>query len=484
MKLTIKNITVLLAFVSLIFSCDTNNEETGYLPASYESPKSFTLDVVPASVVDNEFDVQYTPSAAGKGHYVVLPASASAPSSTQVYNQSVSGSLAGGSFEVDGSTPVTFKAENLFGGYEYTAYAIHESNDNFISEGVSSVSFTTTNTLAPSIIGFGPGHQTGGHDFNDQSITIAFNEPVKYVAGSPLNFTLWVNGIGPVDQFVLTDPAITKGGTVIGDYATQLTISGFDGLPGAFTILDFADNVFTDISDLGTSGIPLFGYYFLARNRTQEEAAALLIGDWDFTITNSAFNPAVVSSTTGTWSVTQGSSPTTIILSNQLDHDINAFLGTDDSATKEFEVTVGADSNGSGRLYMGPHEANISVQLFADGAVPYWTPYYEDVVSPTDPNLVGLYDFNAKTIHFRVDFGDYLGFNNFNNYFGDIAYDYSYIDGSGALGRPAPIVVNNNYPGKILTVIDGSDKPQDTMTMDDLMKIDPKEIRNINSVLK
>ena len=477
MKQYIKKIIGVFALITMLYSCDTTNE-SGYEPALLTEPAAFTITAPAAMVMDSEFVVTYTPTAAGEGYLVAVLSGSAAPTSTDVNDGT---GLVAGNFSVDGTTPVNFTIDkDLFGGNTYDVYAIHKSESNFISETVQKLSVTTLNTVKPSITAMNPEFQAANLDFDNQTVTFTFDEPVKYVSGTDITITLFENGVGTNNQFVLTNPTIELGGTVIGDAATEITISGWNGLPDNFTIVSFADGTFVDQGNLAADGIALFDYYFSSRARTQEEVTALLIADWTYEILNDAFSPAVLSSTTGNWTVTAGTKPNTIILSNQVDHDINAFLSVDDADTKEFEVTVGENVGGIGNLYMAPAKSGINAVLFADGADVYWTPYYERVTTPADLNLVGQYDLNAKTMHFRLDIGDALGFFATANYFGDITYNYTYVAGSGDLGK-----ADSEFPipSDIILKSNGTASQINVFSLDYLLNLQPKKRVKIDHII-
>jgi len=109
MKLNIKKFIGVLAFATLLSSCDTTNE-SGYVPADYAFPTTFTLAEDDAT--DTSIVVSYASSSVGKGYYVSVPSGTAAPTSTQVH--AGTGFLQSGSFDVDGSSTTAITLETLF----------------------------------------------------------------------------------------------------------------------------------------------------------------------------------------------------------------------------------------------------------------------------------------------------------------------------------------------------------------------------------
>ena len=269
MKLNIKKFIGILAFATLLSSCDTTNE-SGYVPADYAFPTTFTLSEDTAT--DNSFVVSYTSSSVGKGYYVSVPSGTAAPTSTQVH--AGSGFLQSGNFAVDGSTATAITLDtDIYGGYDYDVYAIHKSGDNFISETVTKLTVTTPDTEDPVFLG----------EDSDPSFTAAgispfapvnftFSEPVFYQGGD-ITFTAFGSG----RTITVNDPsALSKSGTSI-TVDTHGTFEQDD-----FIIVTWADGTFKDNSGKSVAALGGFSHYFSTRLFNVPESAFLMQGTWEY----------------------------------------------------------------------------------------------------------------------------------------------------------------------------------------------------------
>ena len=269
MKLNIKKFIGILAFATLLSSCDTTNE-SGYVPADYAFPTTFTLSEDTAT--DNSFVVSYTSSSVGKGYYVSVPSGTAAPTSTQVH--AGSGFLQSGNFAVDGSTATAITLDtDIYGGYDYDVYAIHKSGDNFISETVTKLTVTTPDTEDPVFLG----------EESDPSFTAAgispfapvnftFSEPVFYQGGD-ITFTAFGSG----RTITVNDPsALSKSGTSI-TVDTHGTFEQDD-----FIIVTWADGTFKDNSGKSVAALGGFSHYFSTRLFNVPESAFLMQGTWEY----------------------------------------------------------------------------------------------------------------------------------------------------------------------------------------------------------
>ena len=269
MKLNIKKFIGILAFATLLSSCDTTNE-SGYVPADYAFPTTFTLSEDTAT--DNSFVVSYTSSSVGKGYYVSVPSGTAAPTSTQVH--AGNGFLQSGNFAVDGSTATAITLDtDIYGGYDYDVYAIHKSGDNFISETVTKLTVTTPDTEDPVFLG----------EDSDPSFTAAgispfapvnftFSEPVFYQGGD-ITFTAFGSG----RTITVNDPsALSKSGTSI-TVDTHGTFEQDD-----FIIVTWADGTFKDNSGKSVAALGGFSHYFSTRLFNVPESAFLMQGTWEY----------------------------------------------------------------------------------------------------------------------------------------------------------------------------------------------------------
>lgn len=278
MKINIKKIIGVILLATLIYSCDTNNEVTGYDPANYNYslPQTFTIDAPTATTLDNSFIVNYTPSTEGKGYYAVVAAGTPAPTSTEVH--SGNGFMQSGNFNVDGSTPVNISVtNNIYGSYNYDVYAIHKSNDNFISETVTKLSVTTPDTANPVFLKAESSPAFQSADISPFApVTFNFSEPVFYQGGD-ITFTAFDSGSGSGRAITVNDAsAISMSGTSI----TVNTHGTFE--QDDFIIVTWADGTFKDNSGKSAAASAGFNHYFSTRAFTVPEMAFLMQGTWNY----------------------------------------------------------------------------------------------------------------------------------------------------------------------------------------------------------
>jgi len=414
MKNKLKYIVGILTTIVLFYSCDTTTEVTGYEPANYLQPKSFTLAIDAASATDNSFEVTYTPTAEGKGYYVVLLASSAAPTSTEVHDASASGTLQSGDFDVDSSTPENFIVDSgLYGGYEYNVYAIHKSNDNFISEVTTVASFTTPDTSDPEFLPGNsvPGNATGFYDPTGTNIFLNFSEPVFYNAG----------------DVTLTGTRSGENIIVSGGFSqVQSLFIGFS--PGLLVedevyVVTFDADTFRDVSGKPVAEAGFGAYFWATDDHTTEYELNQLFGgqtsmDFDYVLTDNVgfAGLGLPIPLTGTYTVNLDGDKSEFF--NALDQT----YGNDSFAFKvRYEAMDGNALDGPetvGLIYLEP---NPQQSLFTSGGLDlFWNAWYDFALS----DLTGFYDAADGSIDIDVDFGDYNGFNG-TNYFGDLLYDYT-----------------------------------------------------------
>ena len=277
MKLNIKKFFAVLGLATLLYSCDTTNE-SGYVPAEYTSPTTFTITENATATSDNSFVVVYTPASPGKAYYAVVTSGTSAPTSTQVHGGS--GFLQSGSFNVDGTTPVNITVnKDVYGAYTYDVYAIHKSTDNFISETVTKLSVTTPDTAAPTFDrdNSAPAFTSAGiNPF--APVTLQFSEPVFYQGGD-INFTAFDGGSGLGRKVTVNSASAlsTSGSTVT--INTHGTFQQSD-----FNIVTWGPDTFKDKAGKSVAPLTGFGHYFSTRAFTAPEAALLMQGTYNYDV--------------------------------------------------------------------------------------------------------------------------------------------------------------------------------------------------------
>lgn len=394
-----KNIKIILMICItsvLFYACDTTNE-SGYVPAVYTSPATFTITEDATATADNSFVFTYTPSSTGKAYYVVVPAGTAAPSATQVHRGGDSFQQSG-SFNVDGSTSVNVTVDsNVYGAYTYDVYAIHKSTDNFISETVTKLSVVTPDTAAPMFLrdDSNPAFTAAGIS-PFAAVTLTFSEPVFYQGGN-ISFKAFDGGSGMGREIIVNSAsALSKSGASI-KVNTHGTFA-----QGDFIIVTWADGTFKDKAGKNVAALSGFSHYFSTRAFTAPEAAALMVGTYNYA---------------------------TVFYGGFLEgfYTNNAPLFLPD--TGQFELKLDP-SDATGRTLLGinlystlpnygfPHPANLKIKFgaggelaildteqsadsfetFNGGFVSNWKHYVASITTP----LPGFYDVEAGTINHWV----------------------------------------------------------------------------------
>ena len=136
----IKNLLLLILATVFTYSCDTNNEVTGYNPDNYNystTLQNYSIETDLTTVTNNTFEVIFTPTENGKIYYIAVSNGTEAPTSTEVHS-------AGNFVDVNAGTPSKglITEEHLFTEKTVTIYTIFKSVDNFISEVPKNISQT------------------------------------------------------------------------------------------------------------------------------------------------------------------------------------------------------------------------------------------------------------------------------------------------------------------------------------------------------
>ena len=271
MKINIKNFIGILAFATLLSSCDTTNE-SNYTPAAYVAPASLTLTENATATKDTIFEVVYTSSSLGEGYYAVVASGTTAPTPTEVY--SGTGFIKSGNFSVDGTTQKTITVDSdVYGAYSYDVYGIHKSTDNFISETVTKLTVVTPDTAAPVFKGgtSSPSFTSAGNS-PFAPVTFNFSEPVLYQGGD-ITFTAFNSErtitVNAADALTMNGPNVTVN--------THGTFEQDD-----FIIVTWAEDTFKDNSGKSVAALSGFAHYFKTRLFTAPEAAALMVGTYNY----------------------------------------------------------------------------------------------------------------------------------------------------------------------------------------------------------
>ncbi|MEE9408752.1 MAG: hypothetical protein V3V28_11835 [Polaribacter sp.] len=426
MKLNIKKFFGLLALATLLYACDTTNE-SGYIPAVYESPTTFTITEDATASADNSFVVTYSPSSKGEGYYAVVPSGTAAPSSTAVHTGN--GFQQAGNFSVDGSTPVAITVDNkIYGAYTYDVYAIHKSADNFISETVTKLTVTTPDTADPVFLrddaATAPAHNVQpGANSPFRALNLVFSEPVFYQGGD-VTFEGFFGGriinVNGAVNFVTSGTSI-----VINDHGTFA--------PDDAILVTWGPGTFKDKSGKDVAPLTGFGYYFWTRAFTIAEQAKLMPGQYDYSTVwyggLSGFysglftgNPGVFLPDTGTYEITADASDAT----GHTLSGINLFsgflggFGLPEPQTLPIYIDPATDGA------LGEYPSPVSSVITA-GQPTSWS-HYEGFFGPNP----GFYNFGTGNItHYLSLVGDTSG-----TAIDDIDYIYTRI-GTYARSRDA-----------------------------------------------
>jgi hypothetical protein len=268
---TIKNILMICVASIFIYSCDTTNE-SNYTPEAYDAPASLTLTENETATTDTSFEVVYASSSLGKGYYAVVASGTTAPTSTQVH--SGTGFIKSGNFNVDGTTPTTITVDSdVYGAYSYDVYGIHKSSDNFISETVTKLTVLTPDTATPVFKG---GTSSPASESPSNSpfapVTFNFSEPVFYQGGN-ITFTAFNS-----ERTITVNSANAL--TINGPNVTVNTHGTFE--QDDFIIVTWAEDTFKDNSGKSVAALSGFAHYFKTRLFTAPEAAALMVGTYNY----------------------------------------------------------------------------------------------------------------------------------------------------------------------------------------------------------
>jgi hypothetical protein len=175
---------------------------------------------------------------------------------------------------VDGETPVEITIDsNIYGGYTYDVYAIHKSDDKLISETVTKVSVTTPDYENPMFLGDDSSPYFEQGNVNPFApVTFTFSEPVFYQGGD------------------ITFSAFDSERTITVNDASTITTSGTSIIVNThgtfeqddFIIVTWDEGTFKDSSDKSVDALTGFSHYFSTRLFTAPEAAALMVGTYNY----------------------------------------------------------------------------------------------------------------------------------------------------------------------------------------------------------
>lgn len=337
-------ISVSAAVLALaITSCNTNDDGSSYYkPAEYVFNDEFTIKIDNQSVTDNTANAIYTPTAIGKGHVAVLRADQPAPSATTIFSKNYKGAkidtISTFDFDVTKDTPYTVEIEGLYGDYDYTLYAIHETVDGFITEQPLSLTFTTVDTQDPT---FFKDKSTPKNDSVAVSpfdpITLEFSEPVYYEGGDII-FTGAKGRVVTINDKASVE--IKNNAVIIKEHGT---------FPQSDKIsVTWADGTFKDKAEKNVAALNNGEYSFKTRAFTTKEIASLMVGEYNYTTT---FNGSLEQYHTNQSSNGDYPTPTGKFELTLDENDaegttllgINIFSGEGASEPQKFKITLDTD---------------------------------------------------------------------------------------------------------------------------------------------
>jgi hypothetical protein len=269
MKINFKNIFYYLTLAIVLISCN-QEEEVNYTTKVSALPP--TITVITSNVTDNSFDVDYTAESNGILYYAIQLSKATPPDASNIIGQS-SGSLVNAMADLTSSNTLSYSmVADIYGAYDYSIYSVMTSVDG-IASSVIKTDVTTPDTADPVFLGdaSSPSFQAAGIS-PFAPVTFTFSEPVFYQGGD-ITFTGYASGRTII---VNDDSALSMSGASL----TVDTHGTFE--QDSFIIVTWADGTFKDNSGKSVAGLSGFGHYFKTRLFTAPEAAALMVGTYNY----------------------------------------------------------------------------------------------------------------------------------------------------------------------------------------------------------
>lgn len=271
MKINFKHLIYYFTLAIVLVSC--TEDEVNYTPKVYTP--SAALSVTTSNVADNSFDVNFTAQGDGVLYYAIQLSNAAAPSASDIILKS-SSSIVNGEANLTSGTAWTYTmSKEVYGSYDYSIYSVMTSVDG-IASAVSKTDVTTPDTAAPAFLrdSSDPAFTTAGVS-PFAPITFTFDEPVFYQGGD-IKFTAFAGGAGGREIIVNSASALSMSGASI----TVNTHGTF--APDDFIIVTWADGTFKDKAGKNVPALTGFSHYFSTREFTAPEAAALMVGTYNY----------------------------------------------------------------------------------------------------------------------------------------------------------------------------------------------------------
>ena len=269
MKINFKNIFYYLTLAIVLISCN-QEEEVNYTTKVSALPPIIT--VITSNVTDNSFDVDYIDGSNGVLYYAIQLSDATAPDASNIIGQT-SGSIVNVMADLTSSNTLSYTMDtDIYGAYDYSIYSVMTNLDG-IASSVIKTDVTTPDNAAPVFNG-----GTSNPAFESASnspfapVTFNFSEPVLYQGGD-ITFTAYNSErtitVNSLDALTMNGPNVTVN--------THGTFEQDD-----FIIVTWAEGTFKDNSGKSVAGLSGFAHYFKTRLFTAPEAAALMVGTYNY----------------------------------------------------------------------------------------------------------------------------------------------------------------------------------------------------------
>jgi hypothetical protein len=269
MKINFKNIFYYLTLAIVLISCN-QEEEVNYTTKVSALPPIIT--VITSNVTDNSFDVDYIDGSNGVLYYAIQLSDATAPDASNIIGQT-SGSIVNVMADLTSSNTLSYTMDtDIYGAYDYSIYSVMTNLDG-IASSVIKTDVTTPDNATPVFKG---GTSNPAFESSSNSpfapVTFNFSEPVLYQGGD-ITFTAFNSErtitVNSADALTMNGPNVTVN--------TDGTFEQDD-----FIIVTWAEGTFKDNSGKSVAGISGFDHYFKTRLFTAPEAAALMVGTYNY----------------------------------------------------------------------------------------------------------------------------------------------------------------------------------------------------------
>lgn len=277
----------------LLASCD-QKEDIDYTAKVYEVAGELTVQLLSPTVdpvthlpkIDRTIDVNFSSSKEGILYYAIDRATAVTPSASDLVN-SRTGLTFDNKISLSSNETISLRIDDtyietinktptndiIYGGFEFAVFSVMASKDGILSEVKKTVFTTPNNSENPVFLGnaSNPSFESAGiNPF--APVRLAFNEPVFYQGGD-IKFTAFNSGreiiVNDASDLSLTAASINVN--------THGTFEHDD-----FIIVTWDAGTFKDIEGNNVASLSGFSHYFRTRLFTAPEAAALMVGTYNY----------------------------------------------------------------------------------------------------------------------------------------------------------------------------------------------------------